>query len=114
MLPLAERLEAGVAGALLVALGVEEGVLVELDALLGVCGAEDATALATVVSAVEEREGGVAARVGADRSRRVVLWAAGQSLHRPLHHEVRIGKGPWDPWTRAEGSRPPLPRSAGR
>lgn len=54
---------------------MEESMLVELDLLLGVGGTEDATALAAVVTAVEEREGCLAARLSAHSGGGVVLFA---------------------------------------
>lgn len=66
MLPLAELGVAAVARTLHLALGVEQSVLVELDLALGVLPAEDAAALSTVVTAIEEAKGGLASRCTAD------------------------------------------------
>jgi hypothetical protein len=53
---------AGIAGAGGEAIGVEAGVLVEGDGEGGVVGAEDVAAVAAVVAAVEDVEGGAALR----------------------------------------------------
>lgn len=73
VLPATECLVTVVTGTLHVALWVEEGMLVQRDALLGVRSAEDVAALAAVVSTIEEREWRMTARLSADGSRRVVL-----------------------------------------
>lgn len=62
MLPLAERTVAAVAGTMPLALGVEARQLVEADLVARVLCAEDATALAAVVAALEEAKGFLARR----------------------------------------------------
>lgn len=73
MLPLAERAVATIAGTVPMTFWMEPRELIETDIVARVLPAKDAAALAAMVATLEEAEGLLAGRCGANRSGTVSL-----------------------------------------